>query len=149
MLILLNLSGPFNLAPGPFVTAPPLISKSFALWASLVAQTVKHLPAMRETWVRFLGREDPLKKEMAIHSSTLAWKIPWTEEADRLQSVGLQSLLTREPHRVQLGITFKNKPQLQKEGEGWCLKKGRVQVSFFTVQLSHPYMTTGRTIALT
>ena len=50
----------------------------------LVAQTVKHLPAMRETWVLFLGWEDPLEKEMAIHSSTLAWKIPWTEEPDRL-----------------------------------------------------------------
>ena len=58
--------------------------------ASLVAQTVKRLPAMRETRVRFLGQEDPLEKEMAIHSSTLAWKIPWTEEPDRLQSVGLQ-----------------------------------------------------------
>ena len=58
--------------------------------ASLVAQTVKHLPAMRETRVRFLGREDPLEKEMAIHSSTLAWKIPWTEEPDRLQSMGSQ-----------------------------------------------------------
>ena len=58
--------------------------------ASLVAQTVKRLPAMRETRVRFLGREDPLEKEMAIHSSTLAWKIPWTEEPDRLQSMGLQ-----------------------------------------------------------
>ena len=46
--------------------------------ASLVAQTVKHLPAMQETRVRFLGQEDPLEKEMAIHSSTLAWKIPWT-----------------------------------------------------------------------
>ena len=45
-----------------------------------VAQMVKHLPAMRETLVRFLGGEDPLKKEMAIHSNTLAWKIPWTEE---------------------------------------------------------------------
>ena len=44
-----------------------------------MAQTVKHLPAMRETWVRFLDWEDPLEKEMAIHSSTLAWKIPWTE----------------------------------------------------------------------
>ena len=54
----------------------------------LVAYTVKHLPAMRETWVRFLGREDPLEKEMATHSSTLAWKIPWTEESDRLQSMG-------------------------------------------------------------
>ena len=60
------------------------------IWASLVAQTVKRLPAMLETWVRFLGQEDPLEKEMAIHSSTLAWKIPWTEEPDRLQSRGLQ-----------------------------------------------------------
>ena len=60
------------------------------LWASLVAQTVKRLPAMRETRVQFLGREDPLEKEMAIHSSTLAWKIPWTEEPDRLQSMGSQ-----------------------------------------------------------
>ena len=56
--------------------------------ASLVAHMVKHLPAMQETQVRFLGREDPLEKEMAIHSSTLAWKIPWTEEPDRLQSMG-------------------------------------------------------------
>ena len=55
-----------------------------------MAQTVKRLPAMRETRVQFLGREDPLEKEMAIHSSTLAWKIPGTEEPDRLQSVGLQ-----------------------------------------------------------
>ena len=55
-----------------------------------MAQTVKRLLAMWENWVRFLGREDPLEKEMAIHSSTLAWKIPWTEEHDRLQSMGLQ-----------------------------------------------------------
>ena len=60
------------------------------LGASLVAQTVKRLPAMRETRVRFLGREDPLEKEMAIHSSTLAWKIPWPEESDRLESMGSQ-----------------------------------------------------------
>ena len=52
--------------------------------ASLVAQTVTRLPAMRETRVQFLGREDPLEKEMAIHSSILAWKIPWTEEPYRL-----------------------------------------------------------------
>ena len=55
-----------------------------------MAQTVKRPPAMRETWVRFLGWEDPLEKEMAIHSSTLAWKIPWMEEPDRLQSMGSQ-----------------------------------------------------------
>ena len=56
----------------------------------MVAQTVKHLPAMWETRVRSLGWEDPLEKEMAIHSSTLAWKIPWTEESDRLQSMASQ-----------------------------------------------------------
>ena len=59
-------------------------------WASLMAPVVKLLPARRETRVRFLGREGPLEKEVAIHSSTLAWKIPWTEEPDRLQSVGSQ-----------------------------------------------------------
>ena len=60
------------------------------LVASQVAQMVKHLPAMRETWVRPLGQEDPLKKETATLSSTLAWKIPWTEEPGRLQSTGSQ-----------------------------------------------------------
>ena len=55
-----------------------------------MAQAVKRLPVMRETQVRFLGGEDPLEKEMATHSSTLAWKIPWTEEPDRLQSMGSQ-----------------------------------------------------------
>ena len=60
------------------------------VWASLLAQMVKCLPAMREIPVRFLGREDPLEKETAIHSSILAWKIPWMEEPDRLQSMGLQ-----------------------------------------------------------
>ena len=55
--------------------------------SSLVAQLVKNLPAMQETPVRFLGWEDPLEKEMAIHSSILAWKIPWTEEPGRLQSM--------------------------------------------------------------
>ena len=49
---------------------------------------VKHLPTMQETWVQSLGWEDPLEKEMATHSSTLAWKIPWTEECGRLQSMG-------------------------------------------------------------
>ena len=59
--------------------------------ASLIAQLVNHLPAMQETWVQFLGWEDPLEKEMAIHSSTLAWKIPWMEEPDRLQLIGYSS----------------------------------------------------------
>ena len=58
--------------------------------ASLEAQRLKLLPAMRETWDRSLGRKDPLKKEMATHSSTLAWRIPWTEERGGLQPTGLQ-----------------------------------------------------------
>ena len=57
---------------------------------SLVAQPVKRLLAMQETWVRSLGWEDLLEKEMAIHSSTLAWKIPWTEEPGGLQFMGSQ-----------------------------------------------------------
>ena len=64
--------------------------KSMLSRASLVAQTVKCLPAMRETWVQSLGWEDPLEKEMATHSSTLAWKIPRMEEPRRLPYMGLQ-----------------------------------------------------------
>ena len=57
-----------------------------------MAQRVKHLPAMQEIQVRSLGQEDPLEKEMATHSSILAWRIPWTEEIGRLQSMGLQRI---------------------------------------------------------
>ena len=67
-----------------------IISVLNILRASLVAQRLKRLPTMRETWVRSLGWEDPLEKEMAIHSSILAWRIPWTEEPGGLQSTGSQ-----------------------------------------------------------
>ena len=63
---------------------------SKVLRASLVAQTVKNLPAVQKTWVQSLGWEDPLEKGTATHSSMLAWRIPWTEEPSRLQSMGLQ-----------------------------------------------------------
>ena len=66
------------------------ISLCTGLRASLVAQMVKHLLVMRETQVRSLGREDPWEKEMATHSSILAWGIPWIEEPGRLQSMGSQ-----------------------------------------------------------
>ena len=56
--------------------------------SSLVAQRLKCLPGMQETWVRSLGQEDPLEKEMTTHSSTLAWRIPWRAEPGRLQSMG-------------------------------------------------------------
>ena len=58
--------------------------------ASLVAQMVKNPPAVKETWVQFLSQEDALKKGMATHPSILAWRIPWTEEPGRLQSMGSQ-----------------------------------------------------------
>ena len=71
------------------------------LGSSLVAKRLKCLPLMRETWVRSLGQEDPLEKEMATHSSTLAWRIPWMEEPDGLQSMGSQrvghNLATKTP----------------------------------------------------
>ena len=59
-------------------------------WAYLVAQMVKNQPAMQETWVQSLGWEDPLEKGMATHSSILVWRIPWTEEPNRLESTRLQ-----------------------------------------------------------
>ena len=60
--------------------------RGFSNKASLVAQMVKNLPAMRKTWVRSLSQEDLLEKGMSTHSSTLAWRIPWTEEPGRLYS---------------------------------------------------------------
>ena len=71
-----------------FVISLSIKINGYAL-ASLVAQRLKHLPAMRETWVRSPGREDHLEKEMATHSSILAWRIPWTEEPGGLPSMGL------------------------------------------------------------
>ena len=67
-----------------------MIKTALPLQVSLVAQTVKRLSTVQETQVRSLGWEDPLEKEMAIHSRTIAWKIPWTEEPGRPQSTGSQ-----------------------------------------------------------
>ena len=65
-----------------------ILKHVFEVRTSLVTQMVRRLPTMRETQVRSLGQEDPLEKEMAAHSSTLAWKIPWTEERGKLQYMG-------------------------------------------------------------
>ena len=67
-----------------------------------MAQMIKHLPTMQKTRLRFLGPEDPLEKEIATHSSTLAWKIPWTEEPGRLQSMGSQ----RVRHDIVTSLHF-------------------------------------------
>ena len=86
-------------------SAVPSMSTSLENSAvSLVAQTVKHLPAMRETWVLFLSWEDPLEKEMETHSSTLAYKIPWMEKSDGLQ------LRPRQPNKeIKINNFFKKK----------------------------------------
>ena len=70
----------------PFMTCS-IFGEEFPGWSSLVAQQVKNLPAMQETWVRSLGGEDPLEKGKATHSSILAWRIPWT-----IQSMGSQTV---------------------------------------------------------
>ena len=84
-----------------------------SLWTSLVAQTVQRLSTMRETRVQSLGWEDPLEKEMAIHSSTIAWKIPWTEEPGRLQSMGLQSQMRLSDFMFMNHFEFFATPKFQ------------------------------------
>ena len=76
--------------PQPVMLKKLKLNDSMKTLSSLIGQLVKNLPAMQETWVRFLGWEDPLEKEMAIHTSILAWRIPWTEEPGGLQSMGSQ-----------------------------------------------------------
>ena len=114
-------------------------------WASLVAQRLKHLPLMRETWVQSLDQEDLLKKEMANHSSILAWKIPWTEEPGRLQSMRPQKF------RWEFTFTFVSITTVWRHQFLWCSKNWFLDSSvlWFTVQLLHPYMTTGKIIVLT
>ena len=92
-------------------------NKSFSI-NSLVAQRLKHLPAMRETWVRSLGREDPLEKEMATHSSISAWRIPWTQEPGGLQSTGLQ----RVGHDWATSLTHSLTLYKQENLQVWVLK---------------------------
>ena len=67
---------------------------------------VKNPPAKQETWVQFLGQEDPLEKEMAIHSSILAWRIPWTEEPCGLQSMGSQRYMTEQVTQTQGSVNL-------------------------------------------
>ena len=76
-----------------------------------MAQMVKNLPAIQETWVRFLGQEDSLEKGMATHSNILAQRIPWTEEAGELQSTGSQRGLTEHAHTRETGDCRRNLTQ--------------------------------------
>ena len=82
-----------------------------------MVQTVKHLPAMLETWVRSLGWEDLLEKEMTTHSSTLAWKISWTEETCRLLSMGSQRVGEITKDKLEGVSGDKRTPPVPKKGE--------------------------------
>ena len=90
--------------------------------ASLEAQRLKHLLEMRETWVQSLGREDPPEKEMATHSSTLAWRIPWTEQPGRLQSMG--SLRVGHNWATSLSLSYTYYDTLQSTGP--CSLVGKI-----------------------
>ena len=89
--VMTNLEGILKSRDGTLPTKVHLVKVMvFPWWTSLVAQTVKHPPTTQETQVQSLGQEDLLEKEMATHSSILAWKIPWTEKPGSLQSMGSQ-----------------------------------------------------------
>ena len=109
--------------------------------ASLVAQRVKHLPAMQETWVQSLGWEDPPEKEMATHSSILTWRIPWMEEPGRLQSTGLRRV--RNDWATSLTFLSKNQPRnwgTENKKSRFLLKK-KIKKALCTISLEflHPY----------
>ena len=88
-----------------------------------MAQTVKRLPARQKTWVQSLGQEDPLEKEMATHFSTLAWKIPWTEEPGRLQSMGSQRVGHDWVTSLSLSVKAMIFPVVMYGCESWTIKK--------------------------
>ena len=100
MLLLLSRFSRVRLCATPWTAAhqapPPMGFSRQEYWSGVplpspLGQTVKRLPTMQETWIRSLGQEDLVEKETATHSSILAWKIPWTEERSRLQSIGPKS----------------------------------------------------------
>ena len=102
---------------------------------SLVAQMVKRLPTMQETWVLSLGQEDPLEKKMATHSSLPAWEIPWMEECGRLQSMGSQ----RVGHTWATSLHCKTKAltswRLHSGGGGWIYESENVSCSIMSNSL--------------
>ena len=109
------------------------------LGASLVAQRVKRLPTMRETWVQSLGGEDLLEKEMATHSSILAWKIPWMEEPGRLQSMGSQ----RVGHDFTFCPTFGGifpKSKFQHMSSPWDISSHELELRWLLLFLNKRYL---------
>ena len=108
-------------------------------WASPVAQGIKHLPAMRETQVQSLGQEDALAKEMATYSSTLAGRIPWTEEPGRLQSTGWQRVRHDRVTSLSFPLIFKQKGALHLKIEKFHIK---IRISGSLTLDAYSYMAT-------
>ena len=84
----------------------PCLSSTLHFWASLAAQMVKNLPAVQESQVQYLGREDPLEKGMATHSSILTWRIPWTEEPSGLHTVHGAAKESDTTEQLTLSLPF-------------------------------------------
>ena len=103
---------------------------------SLVAQTVKRLPTMLETWVRSLGQEDPLQKEMTTHSSTLAWKILWVEEPGGLQCMGLQRVGHNRVTTTQMGKLRFGEIKVLSMNEHLCFIQKSREVTHFIFSIS-------------
>ena len=109
-------------------------------WASLVAQRLKHLPAMQETWVRSLGQENPLEKEMATHSSVLAWRIPGTAEPGGLPSVGSHRVGHDWSDLVVVVVRTSRCPRgwVPSGGSGGVLSRARCNAYLWTQQPLQP-----------
>ena len=112
--------------------------------ASLVAQMVKNLPAMQETWVQSLGQEKPPEKGMATHSNILAWGIPWTEEPDGLQSMGLQRIGHNWVTELNWTELLWNKNFLKTSYSNWpSLPQNRNDLEFLYFLWQHIYLHDG------
>ena len=113
---------PWTKEPGRLQsTGSQRVRQDWETWASPVAQRLKHLPRMRETWVQSLGWGDPLEKEMATDSSTLAWRIPWREEPGRLLVHGVAKSWTR---LGDFTLTFMVPPDIHLDLFLFSFKKG-------------------------
>ena len=103
----------------------------------MVAQMVKRLPTMQETWVQSLGREDPLEKEMATHSSILAWKIPWTEEPGGYSPWGHKEWDTTEP----LHFHYLDNPEEKSKECYWCFQQSQFAQIQTNIKISNYHET--------
>ena len=130
-----------TLAVSIYLPSIYLLTQLNLTWASLVAQTVKSLPEVRETQVWSLDREDPLEKEMAAHSNTLAWKISWMEEPGRVQSMGSQRVRDDWATSRSLSLNLTYSPIAPRKQQFTRLVKSSKLAKFSGKCLVLPYLT--------